>query len=224
MSQKRWKFDIQIDEPDEQYYSTTELIRMGDEALATGEYSNAFHYYSRAESSSAGKHRLAKICIQIPGINRMTQAQRFQTAEQKLLSISAESKEACLDLAALYLDKLNRVVAALAFLLRARAMGADVDPAVIERCQKHINRRNVGDVEDWPQDCFELACAMVDCGFGEGKYLEYLLRVAVEAEKNYSGSAALMLASMYEDNKDASSAVNYYSLASKLGNPLILRN
>lgn len=115
MCQTRWKFDIQIDEPDEQYYSIIELIRMGDEALAAGEYDNAFRYYSRAESSSAGKHRLAKICIQIPGINRMPQAQRFQTAEQNLLSISEESKEACLDLAALYMDKLNRAVAARRF-------------------------------------------------------------------------------------------------------------
>lgn len=102
-------------------------------------------------------------------------------------------------------------------------MGANIDPTVIDRCQKHISRRDIRDVEDWPQDCFELACAMVDCGFGEGKYLEYLLRVAAEAEEAYSGSAALMLANMYDDNKDVASAAKHYSLASKLGNPPILR-
>lgn len=200
MSQTRWKFDIQIDEPDDQYYSISELIRMGDKALAAGEYDNAFRCYSRAESSSAGKRRLANIYIQIPDINRMTQAQRFQTAEKLLLSISEESKEACLDLAALYLDKLNRVVAALAFLLRARTMGANIDPTVIDRCQKHISRRDIYNVENHPQDCFKLACAMIDSGYGEGKYLEYLLQVAAEAGENYSGSAALILANIYEDN------------------------
>lgn len=223
MFQTRWKFDIQIDEPDEQYYSISELIRMGDEALAAGQYDNAFRIYSRAESSAAGKHRLANIYIQIPDINCMTQAQRFLAAEKLLLTISEESRDACLDLAALYLDKLNRVVAALAFLLRARALGSNIDPAVIDRCQKHISRRDIRDVEDWPQDCFELACAMVDCGYDEGKYLEYLLQVAAEAGESYSGSAALILANIYEDNKDADSASKYYSLASKLGNPLILK-
>lgn len=223
MSQMRWKFDIQIDEPDEQYCSISELIRMGDEALAAGKYDNAFRIYSRAESSSAGKHRLANIYIQIPDINCMTQAQRFLAAEKLLLTISEESRDACLDLAALYLDKLNRVVAALAFLLRARALGANIDPSVIDRCQKHISKSDICNVENHPQDCFALACAMVKCAYGGGKFLEYLLRIAAEAEDAYSGSAALMLANMYDENKDIASARKYYGLASKLGNPPILR-
>ena len=102
-------------------------------------------------------------------------------------------------------------------------MGANIDPTVIDRCQKHISRRDIHNVENHPQDCFKLACAMIDSGYGEGKYLEYLLQVAVEAGENYSGSAALILANIYEDNKDAASASKYYSLATKLGNPMILK-
>lgn len=218
-----WKFDIPIDQRNDQYFSIPELIRMGDKAFSAEDYDTAHRFYSRAETSVSGKRKLAKLYIDVPGILAMSQTERFQTAETLLLQAAESSKEACLDLAALYLDKLNRPVAGLSCLLQAKHRGAEIHSNVIERCRDAIRKHDIRVVEGYPKDCYRLASAMLQCGLDEGKHIEYLLQVATDAGEDYSATAALWLADFYEEQKNRFLADKYYHVAANLGNPPLLK-
>lgn len=222
MSQATWEFDIPIHQWDDQY-SIPELIRMGNKAFSAVDYDTAHRFYSRAEASVSGKRKLAKLYIDVPGILTMAQTERFKAAETLLLQAAASSKEACLDLAALYLDKLNRPVAALSYLLQAKNRGAEIHPAVIERCKNIIHKSDIRTVEAYSRDCYQLALAMQQCGLDEGKRIEYLLQVATDAGEDYSAITALWLAEFYEEQKNRSLADKYCRIATTLGNPPVLR-
>ena len=142
MSDKQnWSFDIDIGE-ETQCYSISELLHMADEAKVSQRYEDCYNYLRRASSSPLGKYKLAKFLLDFPGIG-VPQDQRFQKAERLLIEIHHNSKIVCLELASLYMDRLARPVAALAYFLKARNLGAEIEPKILERCKGSMRKSDI---------------------------------------------------------------------------------
>ena len=224
MSDKQnWSFDIDIGE-ETQCYSISKLLHMADEAKVSQRYEDCYNYLRRASSTPAGKYKLAKFLLDFPGIG-MLQEQRFQEAERLLIEIHHNSKKACLELASLYMDRLTRPVAALAYFLKARNLGAEIEPKILERCKGSMRKSDISKTEANIRDCYDLGLALYENGYGESaSYASYFLQIVCDSgiRSDYVGTAALILAELYEDEKDFPAAAKFYNLASKLGNPPLL--
>lgn len=220
---QRWAFDLDI-EDDDSCRSISDLLRMADESKASKDYEACICFLRRTATSPAGKYKLAKLYMDTPELN-MSQTERYCEAEKLLLDIHHFSMAACMDLSVLYLDRLERPIAALAYLLRAKNLGAKIDPLLLERCKAKIARSNIGKAENNYRDCYELGLTLSECRSSDArKHAAYFLQIVCDSESvsDYSGIAALTLAELFDEEGDYRSAEKYYQLAFRQGNPPIL--
>lgn len=143
---KRWAFDVEV-EGEDSYYGIRDLFRLADESKASQKYDECLDFLLRAAASPRGKFKLAKFYLETPEIN-LSQSARFCEAEKLLLDLHPHCIAACIELSILYLDKLSRPIAALAYLLRAKNLGANIEPVLIERCKDNIIRSGIAETED----------------------------------------------------------------------------
>ena len=219
-------FDLPIPGVDDRYYSMPTLlkafrsatIRDPDTAVKMGREMVASRY-------APGELAYARFLRTGAGIS-ISYTVRFRTAEMilrhldRILDIPPELEaEVAMELAELY--EVKRPVGALAALLRAHRLGAEIPTERLERCRKAVLRTvDVNHLGDDPEDAYALAVELDRLG-NTPEFTEVFYKLAYEesgSNKLLKGVAALDLAEFYERNQPRSSSV-FYRAAREYGFP-----
>ena len=217
---------------DEKYYSIADLLISAKHHEKNGEYDIARTHLERAVSASyaPAKFHLARLLRDTTNLEQ-TQAERFSRCEQLLLELerTLDKKEIlaqiCFELSVLY-EKMRRPISCLAYLLRSRRYGRNIEEKIIANQQKKICQQlDINNVSADVQGCYVLGIeyAKDEATIQHGIY--FLEEAVQHGDPN--GIAALELADILShtsrhDSHMRDLAKKYYTIAKGRGNPDVL--
>ena len=227
---KRNPFDIPVEGISEHYFTMPELMKCYDSFIASRDYENAKSVLDYAIQSGylPAKVIMARFLKNTPNLS-MTQQERYTLSEKlyrEVLNIldlpDRVVASLSMELAELY-EILNRPVACLGAMLRAKRLGYAVQEKEIDLCRCKLNRMDIHSFCDNPQDCYDLGSelALAD----SFKFAELFLRESLSSpNKELVGSSCLMLADLYNERCAESSvyreeAAKMYQEAKEKGFP-----
>lgn len=232
MPYTRNPFDIPVDGVDERYMNLALLKKAFDRAtisdpetaLRIGEEMRKSHYIP---GMIAYAHFLySTVDVSMPRTDRYQTAERILIRLSNYLDISIQMESAlAVELAGLY-SVLNRPVACLAALMRAKRLGAEIAEYDIDKCRKKVLSMDVNRMGDNPHDAFDLAFEL-DL-LGARKLTELFYQLAAETDDvRLKGKASLALADFYEkysheDRIFCSESRRYYQIAEDCGFPDVM--
>ena len=229
--ERHWEFNIPLG--DEAKKNTmADLMQRATQYQNAGEYEKARTYLERAASASylPAKFHLARFLRDSANLEQ-TQAERFSRCEQLLLELerTIDQKEilarVCFELSVLY-EKMRRPISCLAYLLRSRRYGRNIEEQIISNYQKKICQQlDINNLSADVRGCYVLGveCAQNDATVHHAMY--FLEEVVEHGDPN--GIAALELADILSHSckRDAHMqrlAKKYYAIAKERGNPDVL--
>ena len=225
---KQWQFNVSVG-------SEAQEITMDDFMQLAKQYQNQNKYEAARiclERAVSASYLPAKMCLACllrdTASLEKTQVERFAQCEQLLLELERATDQeevlaqVCFELSALY-EKMKRPISCLAYLLRSRRYGRNIDEKIISEYRRRIHQQiDINKLSEDARGCYVLG---VECSKDSAtiEHAIYFLEEAVQNGDPY-GLAALELAELlesYPEHKEYYSqmANKYFKIAAKRGNP-----
>lgn len=210
----------------ERYLTMEEIMHCGDVCKRRKDWEDALMIYIYGAECSylPAKLELARLLRGTPQLS-MPQAERYAKCEELYHQVLAEDlsprAEGTLykELADFY-DMLNRPVAYLGAMLRAKRLGYPIPDQELELCRRRLQRLDVNNCGS-AGDCYLLGSELLSSGML--KMAELFLRESCETpDQALAGQAHLDLAELYHRQGMLAEASIHLSTAANLGNPDIL--
>ena len=225
---KQWQFNVSVG-------SEAQEITMDDFMQLAKQYQNQNKYEAARiclERAVSASYLPAKMCLACllrdTASLEKTQVERFAQCEQLLLELERATDQeevlaqVCFELSALY-EKMKRPISCLAYLLRSRRYGRNIDEKIISEYRRRIHQQI--DINKLSEDARGCDVLGVECSKDSAtiEHAIYFLEEAVQNGDPY-GLAALELAELlesYPEHKEYYSqmANKYFKIAAKRGNP-----
>ena len=203
---KRSPFDVPVEDISETYPTMPELMASyrSFKNHRDFESAKAVLFYGMECGYLPAKLETARLLKTTPQLE-MSQNDRFLLSEKLYreilndLDLSDRAIAAVsMELADLY-ETINRPVACLGAMLRAKRFGYHVHGKELEKCYRKLKRMDVNDFCHTPQDCYDLGIELAMAGVFE--YAEMFLRESLSAEnQEMVGRSCLTLADLYFEN------------------------
>lgn len=205
--QKQNQFDVPPEGTSSRYCTMAELMERYNSLLESHDYENAEAVLDYALQSGylPAKLLMARLLKNTPSL-RMEQQERYALSEKfyreilNLLDLSDNATaKISMELAELY-ETLNRPVACLGAMLKAKRLGYPVQDKDAESCLRKLNRMDINSFCNHPQDCYDLGSELAMAG--SFRFAEFFLRESCASlNRELAGRSCLMLADLYDGHR-----------------------
>ena len=212
------------------YVSMNELMEHYEASVKSNDWSTAYETLEYGIECghlpamiSMGKLLKRIPCLDMPQNERYMKAEYYLQSSLNILDLPDHiSALICLELADLYGEYLDRQVASLAYLLKAKRLGAIVDDVKIEQSRRRMSKIDINQVGADCKGAFELGLEL-DYAGGYENLAEFMLQEAAESKNTrLVGRAALELDEFYAKKQDpvyASLSREWFKKAADAGYP-----
>lgn len=242
--QKKKNFDVPVSGVSSRYISMEDLIRSFEaHKMQDPETARAMAEYACDSGNLSAKLVYGKFLRTTVNLN-MSQAERYEKAEQLLLSLlnlldipDWLSASAAMELGTLYAECLNRPVGALAMFLYAKRHGADVSDGMLNQLQRQMRKADINRMGSNSRDSLMLGLELFYANESPRNTEWFLREAADKAEEemragdpraeNLYAQACLALGDFYDLHLGESASYSQerdkmYARAKQYGFPIYL--